>query len=117
MGLFQTSSPFDADVEKATSEKNISIEWGKMLDICDKVGTSTQNAKDCLRSIVKRLYSPDPHIVMQALTLLDVCVINCGKTFHLEIASRDFENDLRKLVNHSEPKIAEKMKELLKKMG
>lgn len=44
-----------------------------------------------------------------------MCVINCGKTFHLEIASRDFENDLRKLVNHSEPKIAEKMKELLKK--
>lgn len=56
-------------IEKATSEKNISIEWGKMLDICDKVGTSTQNAKDCLRSIVKRLYSPDPHIVMQALTV------------------------------------------------
>ncbi|XP_003398833.1 signal transducing adapter molecule 1 [Bombus terrestris] len=115
MGLFQNSSPFDADVEKATSEKNMSIEWGSMLDICDKVGTSTQNAKECLRSIVKRLYSPDPHIVMQALTLLDVCVINCGKTFHLEIASREFENDLRKLVNHSEPKIAEKMKVLLKK--
>ncbi|CAL7939952.1 unnamed protein product [Xylocopa violacea] len=115
MGLFQTSSPFDADVEKATSEKNISTDWGKMLDICDKVGTSSQNAKDCLRSIVKKLYSPDPHIVMQALTLLDVCISNCGKTFHLEIASRDFENDLRKLVNHTEPKIAEKMKELLKK--
>lgn len=47
--------------------------------------------------------------------MLDVCVINCGKTFHLEIASREFENDLRKLVNHSEPKIAEKMKVLLKK--
>lgn len=115
MGLFQTASPFDADVEKATSEKNTSVEWGKMLDICDKVGTSTQNAKDCLRSIVKRLYSPDPHRVMQALTLLDVCVINCGKTFHLEIASRDFEGDLRKLVNHQEPKIAEKVRELLKK--
>ncbi|XP_043527511.1 signal transducing adapter molecule 1 [Frieseomelitta varia] len=115
MGLFQTSSPFDADVEKATSEKNISIEWGNMLDICDKVGTSTQNAKDCLRSITKRLNSPDPHIVMQALTLLDVCVINCGKTFHLEIASRDFENELKKLIHHSEPKIAEKMRELLKK--
>ena len=40
-----------------------------MLDICDKVGTSTQNAKDCLRSITKRLNSPDPHIVMQALTV------------------------------------------------
>lgn len=114
MVLFN-ASPFDADVEKATNETNMSIEWGKMLDICDKVGTSTQSAKDCLRSIVKRLSSPDPHIVMQALTLLDVCVNNCGKIFHLEIASRDFETDLRKLVNHSEPKIAEKMRELLKK--
>ena len=44
-----------------------------------------------------------------------MCVINCGKTFHLEIASRDFENELKKLIHHSEPKIAEKMRELLKK--
>ncbi|KOC65839.1 Signal transducing adapter molecule 1, partial [Habropoda laboriosa] len=102
-------------IEKATSEKNISEEWGKIMDICDKVGFSTQNAKDCLRSIVKRLCSPDPHIVMQALTLLDACVSNCGKIFHLEIASREFENDLRKLINHSEPKIAERMRGLLKK--
>lgn len=115
MGLFQTSSPFDADVEKATSETNTSEDWGKIMDICDKVGTSSQNAKDCLRSIVKRLYSQDPHIVMQAITLLDACASNCGKPFHLEIASRDFENDLRKLVNHIEPKIADKMKALLKK--
>ncbi|XP_076243734.1 signal transducing adaptor molecule [Calliopsis andreniformis] len=115
MGLFQTSSPFDADVEKATSEKNMSEEWGQIMDICDKVGVSTQNAKDCLRSIVKRLHSPDPHIVMQALTLLDACVSNCGKTFHLEIASRDFETDLRKLINHSQPKIAERIRGLLKK--
>lgn len=49
------------------------------------------------------------------MQLLDACVSNCGKMFHLEIASRDFESDLRKLVNHSQPKIAEKMKGLLKK--
>lgn len=46
---------------------------------------------------------------------MDACVSNCGKTFHLEIASRDFENDLRKLINHSQLKIAERMKGLLKK--
>ncbi|XP_076671631.1 signal transducing adaptor molecule isoform X2 [Andrena cerasifolii] len=101
--------------EKATCEKNTTEEWGKIMDICDKVGTSPQHAKDCLRSIVKRLYSPDPHIVLQALTLLDACVSNCGKTFHLEIASRDFENDLRKLMNQSQPKIVDRMKGLLKK--
>ncbi|XP_018309556.1 LOW QUALITY PROTEIN: signal transducing adapter molecule 1 [Mycetomoellerius zeteki] len=115
MGLFQTSSPFDADVEKATNENNVTEEWGKIMDICDKVGTSSQNAKDCLRSIVKRLYCQDPHVVMQAITLLDACTSNCGKVFHLEIASRDFENDLRKLINHPQPKIVDKIKALLKK--
>ncbi|XP_012539880.1 signal transducing adapter molecule 1 isoform X2 [Monomorium pharaonis] len=115
MGLFQTSSPFDADVEKATNEKNVTEEWGKIMDICDKVGTSSQNAKDCLRSIVKRLYCQDPHVVIQAITLLDACASNCGKTFHLEIASRDFEGDLRKLINHPQPKIVDKTKVLLKK--
>ncbi|KYQ51150.1 Signal transducing adapter molecule 1 [Trachymyrmex zeteki] len=101
--------------EKATNENNVTEEWGKIMDICDKVGTSSQNAKDCLRSIVKRLYCQDPHVVMQAITLLDACTSNCGKVFHLEIASRDFENDLRKLINHPQPKIVDKIKALLKK--
>lgn len=33
----------------------------------------------------------------------------------MEIASREFENDLRKLINHPQPKIVEKIKALLKK--
>ncbi|XP_046813245.1 signal transducing adapter molecule 1 isoform X2 [Vespa crabro] len=115
MGLFPNSSPFDADVEKATNENNTSEDWEKILEICDRIGNSSQNAKDCLRSIVKRLNSQDPHIVIQAITLLDACSSNCGKTFHLEIASRDFENDLKKMINHSQPKIVEKIKILLKK--
>lgn len=39
------------------------------MEICDKVGNSSPNAKDCLRSIMKRLNNPDPHIVMQAITV------------------------------------------------
>ncbi|KAJ9590140.1 hypothetical protein L9F63_016725 [Diploptera punctata] len=115
MGLFSTSSPFDSDVEKATDEKNTSEEWGVIMDICDKVGSSATNAKDCLRSIVKRLNHQDPHIVMQAITLLDACVNNCGKTFHLEVASRDFESEFRKLLNRSQPTVADKLRKLLKK--
>ena len=46
---------------------------------------------------------------------MDACSNNCGKIFHLEIASRDFEGELKKLIVKMQPKIAEKLKLLLKK--
>lgn len=35
--------------------------------------------------------------------------------FHLEIASREFEGELKKLITKMQPKIVEKLKALLKK--
>ncbi|KAL1458377.1 hypothetical protein WDU94_008534 [Cyamophila willieti] len=116
MGLFGSSSPFDPDVEKATSETNTTENWNLIIEICDKVGTSSQNAKDCLKSITKRLNHTDPHVVLLAISLLEACVKNCGTSFLLEVASRDFvELELSKLLkqNH-QPKISEKLKLLLK---
>ena len=49
------------------------------------------------------------------LQLLDACVLNCGRPFHLEIASRDFEAELKRLITKSDPKIIDKVKQLLKK--
>lgn len=100
--------------------------WGMIMDICDKIGTSSGNAKESLKIIVKRLNHPDPHVVVQAITvsfpaisqlklyvhkdlflkLLDACVNNCGKNYHLEIASREFETEFRKLLQKSQPPIA-----------
>lgn len=39
------------------------------MEICDKVGSNSSNAKECLRSIVKRLNHGDPHVVVQAITV------------------------------------------------
>ncbi|EDW28289.1 GL19123 [Drosophila persimilis] len=114
MGIFGQSSLFDADVEKATSETNTNDNWSLILDVCDKVSTNPRLAKDCLKAVMRRMGHNDPHVVMQAITLLDACSNNCGKPFHLEVASRDFETEFRRLLTRAEPKVTLKMRQVLK---
>jgi len=116
MGLFSNSTPFDNDVEKITDEKNTSEDWGMIMDFCDRVQATKDGPRDCLKSIIKRLNHQDPHVVIQAITLLDAVVNNCGKPFRLEIASREFENDYRKLLgNRSHQRVQEKLKSMLRR--
>ncbi|RVE43552.1 hypothetical protein evm_011779 [Chilo suppressalis] len=115
MVFFGSSSPFDQDVERATSENNTSEEWGLIMEICDRAGASAQNAKDCLRAVMRRLGHPDPHVQVHAATLLDACVANCGRAFHLEVASRDFETEFRRLLSRAQPPVAQRLRALLRK--
>lgn len=114
MGIFGQSTPFDADIEKATSEKNTTEDWTLILDVCDKVTSNPRNAKECLKAIMKRMGHPDPHVVIQAITLLNACCGNCGKPFHLEVASREFENEFRRLLAKAQPQVSLKMRQLIK---
>lgn len=115
MGLLGNSNSLVSDIEKATSETNTQEKWGLIMEVCDKVTNGAVNPKECLKTVVKRLNHSDPHVVMQAITLLDACVSNCGKQFHLEVASRDFETEFRKLLQKSQPKVNTRLKLCLKK--
>ena len=39
---------------------------------------------------------------------------NCGKDFRLEVSSREFENEFRRLLGRTQPKVQEKLRGLLK---
>lgn len=115
MGIFKTPSTLTADIEKATNENNTQEKWGLIMEVCDKVTNGAASSKECLKIIVKRLNHTDPHVVIQAITLLDACVSNCGKQFHLEIASREFETEFKKLLQKSQPTVNTRLKLCLKK--
>lgn len=107
---------FYDDVEKATSASNVTEDWTLIMKICDRVRKSSVYSKNYYKSIIKRMCNQDPRVVLQAITLLNTCINNCGKQFLLEVASNNFNVVFRKLMNANlPPEVTDRLKYHLKK--
>ncbi|EYB93142.1 hypothetical protein Y032_0185g1017 [Ancylostoma ceylanicum] len=96
------STPVGRKIELATNASILATEnWGLNMEICDFVNNTEDGAKDAVRAIRKRLHTnmcKNNAIVMYTLTVLETCVKNCGHNFHVLVCSKDFVQDLVKLI-------------------
>ncbi|KAH8369730.1 hypothetical protein KR093_000743 [Drosophila rubida] len=95
------STPIGQRIESATDASLASENWAANMEICDMINESSDTARDAMRAIRKRLSQnagKNNQVIMYTLTVLETCVKNCGKAFHMLVAQKDFINDLVKLI-------------------
>ncbi|SPC61109.1 related to GGA2 - Arf-binding protein [Ustilago sp. UG-2017b] len=91
------SSPVYVYVERcchpALSQPNLALN----LELTDYVNQKKANTpREAAFETVRKINSRNPHVGMLGLSLLDILVKNCGYPFHLQIATKEFLNEMVK---------------------
>ncbi|VEN52455.1 unnamed protein product [Callosobruchus maculatus] len=96
---FQT--PVGSKIEQATDGTLASENWALNMEICDLINETEDGARDAIKAIRKRLSQnagKNYTVIMYTLTILETCVKNCGKRFHVLVCNKDFIQELVKLI-------------------
>uniref|UniRef100_A0A3F2Z155 VHS domain-containing protein n=1 Tax=Anopheles minimus TaxID=112268 RepID=A0A3F2Z155_9DIPT len=113
------STPVGQKIEQATDASLASENWALNMEICDMINESSDGARDAMKAIRKRLTQnagKNYTVIMYALTVLETCVKNCGKAFHVLVANKEFIQELVKLIgpkNDPPPIVQEKVLSLI----
>ncbi|XP_012256898.2 TOM1-like protein 2 isoform X2 [Athalia rosae] len=95
------STPVGQRIEQATDGSLPSENWALNMEICDIINETEDGPRDAVKAIRRRLNQAagkNYTIVMYTLTVLETCVKNCGKCFHALTCSREFVQELVKLI-------------------
>ena len=85
-------------VESATSDVRMGlVDFGVNLEICDALGRNSDDAPVMVAAVRKRLASKDPHVLALSLTLLEMCVKNCGDGVHRAVGTPAFMDAVSKV--------------------
>ncbi|KAI9680854.1 MAG: hypothetical protein M1817_004294 [Caeruleum heppii] len=88
-------SPLQRYIQSACDPTNYEPNLALNLEIADLINSKKGNApREAAVGIVNYVNHRNPNVSLLALSLLDICVKNCGYPFHLQISTKDFLNEL-----------------------
>ncbi|XP_046644061.1 TOM1-like protein 2 isoform X1 [Daphnia pulicaria] len=95
------ATPIGQLIERATDASLSDENWALNIEICDMVNEQDDGPRDAVRAIKKRLQlnaGKNHTVVMHTLIVLETAVKNCGRRFHILVCSKDFVQELVKLI-------------------
>lgn len=96
------STPVGQLIEKATDVAQVSENWSLYMEICDLVNSSDDGPRDAIKAIKKQLSNnigKNNVVILYTLTVVETCVKNCGKRFHILVAQKDFLQELIRVIS------------------
>lgn len=87
--LNQATSPLNQDED----------DYDAITRFCDQVNKDLDGAHEAVQLLVHKITSPQEKEALLGLTVLEVCVRNCGNAFHAEIGKFRFLNEMIKVIS------------------
>uniref|UniRef100_A0A8C4UKJ2 Golgi associated, gamma adaptin ear containing, ARF binding protein 3 n=1 Tax=Falco tinnunculus TaxID=100819 RepID=A0A8C4UKJ2_FALTI len=82
------------------------------IGFCDQINKELEGPQIAVRLLAHKIQSPQEWEAVQALTVLEACMKNCGRRFHNEVGKFRFLNELIKVVSpkYLGDRVSEKVK-------
>uniref|UniRef100_A0AAY4CP05 Golgi associated, gamma adaptin ear containing, ARF binding protein 3a n=1 Tax=Denticeps clupeoides TaxID=299321 RepID=A0AAY4CP05_9TELE len=87
-------------------------DWEYIIGFCDQINKELEGPQISVRLLAHKIQSPQEWEALQALTVLEACMKNCGRRFHNEVGKFRFLNELIKVVSpkYLGDRVSEKVK-------
>ncbi|KAL8623452.1 hypothetical protein ACOMHN_061965 [Nucella lapillus] len=113
------ATPVGQLIERATDGAQAAENWGLFMEVCDLINETDEGPKDACKAFKKRLsqnVGKNFTAVLYTLTCLETCVKNCRRRFHQHVATKDFLQELVKVIGpkHDPPQtVQEKVLQII----